>query len=49
MLNLAWTHDIAGRRAEAVAVYKTIVDKYENEAASGAARVGLISPYRRGA
>jgi tetratricopeptide (TPR) repeat protein len=46
MLNLAYTHDIAGRRADAVTVYKTIVDRYENEAASGAARVGLISPYR---
>jgi tetratricopeptide (TPR) repeat protein len=47
MLNLAYTHDIAGRRAEAVTVYKIIVDKYEDEAAAGAARVGLISPYRR--
>ena len=49
MLNLAYTHDIAGRRTDAVTFYKTILDKYENEAASGAARVGLISPYRRGA
>lgn len=47
ILNLAWTHDIAGRRAEALKLYKKIVDDYENEAASGAARVGLISPYRR--
>jgi tetratricopeptide (TPR) repeat protein len=47
MLNLAQTHDIAGRRANAVTVYKTIVDRYENEAAAGPARVGLISPYRR--
>ena len=47
MLNLAWTHDIAGRRAEAVKLYKRIVDDYENEASSGSARVGLISPYRR--
>ena len=46
MLNLAWTHDIAGRRAEAVKLYKRIVDDYENEASSGSARVGLISPYR---
>jgi TolA-binding protein len=47
MLNLAQTHDIGGRRADAVTFYKTIVDRYENEAAAGAARVGLISPYRR--
>jgi hypothetical protein len=47
MVNLGWTHDIAGRRAEALKVYKRVVDDYENEAASGAARVGLISPYRR--
>jgi len=47
MLNLAYTHDIAGRRKDAVTFYRTVVDKYENEAAAGAARVGLISPYRR--
>jgi hypothetical protein len=47
MLNLAYSHDIGGRRADAVTLYKAIVDKYENEAASGGARVGLISPYRR--
>jgi tetratricopeptide (TPR) repeat protein len=48
MLNLAWTHDLAGQRAEAIRLYKQIVDNYEREAASSAARVGLISPYRRG-
>jgi hypothetical protein len=47
MLNLAWTHDLGGRRAEATKLYKRIVDDYENEGAAGAARVGLISPYRR--
>jgi Tetratricopeptide repeat len=47
MLNLAWTDDIAGRRAEALKLYKRIVDDYENEAAADAARVGLISPYKR--
>jgi hypothetical protein len=48
MLNLAWTHDLGGRRADATKLYKRIVDDYENEAASGAARIGLITPYRRG-
>jgi hypothetical protein len=48
MLNLGWTHDLAGRRAEATKLYKRIVDDYENEAAAGAARIGLITAYRRG-
>jgi tetratricopeptide (TPR) repeat protein len=47
LLNLGWTHDLAGRRAEALKAYKRVVDDYEKEAAAGAARVGLISPYRR--
>lgn len=47
MLTLGWTHDLAGRRAEATKLYKRIVDDYENEAASGAARIGLITAYRR--
>jgi len=46
MLNLAWTHDLAGRRAEALKLYKRVIDQYENEGAAGAARVGLITPYR---
>ena len=47
MLTLAWTHDLGGRRTEAIKLYKRIVDDYENEAAAGAARIGLISRYRR--
>jgi tetratricopeptide (TPR) repeat protein len=47
MLNLGWTHDLAGRRTEALKVYKRVVDDYESEAAASAARVGLIAPYRR--
>jgi tetratricopeptide (TPR) repeat protein len=46
MLNLAWIHDIGGRREEALKLYKRIVDSFENEAALGAARLGLIAPYR---
>ena len=46
MLNLAWTHDLAGRRDEALKLYKRIVDDYEDEGPLGAARVGLIAPYR---
>ncbi|MGH9173440.1 MAG: tetratricopeptide repeat protein, partial [Vicinamibacterales bacterium] len=46
MLNLAWTHDLAGRRAEALKLYQRIVDDYEDEGPAGAARVGLIAPYR---
>ena len=46
MLTLAWTHDIAGRRAEAVRLYRIILDDYEDEAPAGAAQLGLIAPYR---
>ena len=40
MLNLAWTHDLAGRRADATRLYKRIVDDFEREAASGPALKG---------
>ena len=40
-------HDLAGRRAEAIQVYKQVIDKYENEYAAGVARVSLLAPYRR--
>ena len=46
LLTLAWTHDIAGRRAEAMTLYKRIVDDFENESAASSARLGLIAPYR---
>lgn len=46
MLNLAWTHDIAGRRVQALKLYKRIVDDYEDESSSGLARLGLVAPYR---
>jgi tetratricopeptide (TPR) repeat protein len=48
LLNLGWTQDLAGRRADAIKSYKRVVDEFENEASAGPARVGLISPYRRG-
>lgn len=47
MLTLAWTHDLAGRRADATRLYKRIVDDFEREAAVGPARIGLITAYRR--
>lgn len=46
MLNLAWAHDIAGRRQEAVKLYKQIVDSHENEGSAQSARLGLVAPYR---
>ena len=46
LLNLAWCHDLAGRRADALAIYKRIVDDYENETVGPTARLGLIAPYR---
>ena len=47
LLHLAYTHDLAGRRDEAVKLYRRIVEKHENDGSAGAARVGLIAPYRR--
>jgi hypothetical protein len=47
LLNLAWTHDLGGRRQEALKLYKRVVDDFENEAPASAARIGLVSPYRR--
>ncbi|OLE82479.1 MAG: hypothetical protein AUF76_09370 [Acidobacteria bacterium 13_1_20CM_2_65_9] len=46
MLNLGWTYDIGGRRTEAVKLYKKVVDDYEDQGAAGAARLGLLTPYR---
>ena len=46
LLNLAWTHDIGGRRAEAVKLYKKVVDDYEDQNAADGARLGLLAPYR---
>ena len=48
LLNLGYTQDLAGRRGDAIKSYKRVVDEYENEASAGPARIGLISPYRRG-
>jgi hypothetical protein len=47
LLNLAWTRDLAGRRADAVTLYKRIVDDYDDESAAGPARLGLLTPYQR--
>jgi hypothetical protein len=47
MLTLAWTRDIAGRREEALTLYRRIVADYEDESASGPARLGLLAPYKR--
>ena len=46
MLNLAWCHDLAGRRANAIALYKRVADDYENEPVAPTAQLGLIAPYR---
>ena len=46
MLNLGWTYDIAGRRGDAVKLYKKVVDDYEDQTAANGARLGLITPYR---
>ena len=47
LLTIARVHDLAGRREQARRTYQTIVDRYENEYAARAARIGLITPYVR--
>jgi hypothetical protein len=47
LLYAARAHDLAGRRAEALDLYRRIGDRYEREGAAWAARVGLVTPYRR--
>jgi tetratricopeptide (TPR) repeat protein len=47
LLYLGRAHDLAGRRADAKKTYERIVDDYEREGAARAARVGLVTPYRR--
>jgi hypothetical protein len=47
LLYIARTHDLAGRRDEARKIYQQIVDSYETQRAASAARVGLVTPYKR--
>lgn len=48
MLYLARIHDIRGQRQQAIALYRRIVKEFdETDFAVQAAKVGLISPYRR--
>ena len=46
-LHAARAHDLANRRTEAVKLYQRVADRYENESAAWAAKVGLVTPYRR--
>ena len=46
LLHLGYTHDLAGRRAEAVKLYERVVDSYEDDSSAAAARVALVAPYR---
>ena len=46
LLTLAWVHDIQGNRAQAVRLYERIVNDFDDEPPAGAARLGLIAPYR---
>ena len=47
MLTLAWTRDIAGRREDALTLYRRIVSDYGDESAAEPARLGLLAPYKR--
>jgi hypothetical protein len=46
LLHLAWTRDVDGRRADAVTLYKRIVSDFDDESASGPARLGQLTPYK---
>ena len=46
LLNLAWCHDLGGRRTKALAIYKRIADDFDDESVAATARLGLIAPYR---
>jgi len=47
LLIVARAEDLAGRRDAAVRTYRRIVDDYEKENAAWAAKVGLVTPYKR--
>ena len=48
MLHLARIYDMQGRRTEAVKLYETVADDYEEEKrAALAARIGILTPYER--
>jgi tetratricopeptide (TPR) repeat protein len=46
-LYIGRAHDLAGRREEARKAYQKVVDDFEKQRAAEAARIGLITPYRR--
>jgi hypothetical protein len=46
LLALAWTRDLAGRRADAVSLYRRVIDEYDEESAAGPARIGVLTAYR---
>jgi tetratricopeptide (TPR) repeat protein len=46
LLTLGWINDLQGNRAQAVRLYKRVVDDYDDESPAGAARLGLIAPYQ---
>jgi tetratricopeptide (TPR) repeat protein len=46
-LYIGRAHDLAGRREEARKAYQKVVDDFEKQRAADAARIGLLTPYRR--
>jgi len=47
LLYVGRIHDLAGRRDEAKKAYQRVVDDFSKQRPAFAARVGLITPYRR--
>lgn len=46
LLFLARIRDLRGERQQALKLYEKVVDDYEKESAAGAARLGLLTPFR---
>ena len=47
LLHVGRVHDLAGRRTEAMRTYERVADTFERESAAFAARIGIVTPYKR--
>jgi tetratricopeptide (TPR) repeat protein len=47
LLHIARIHDLTGRRAEALKVYRQVADDFEDDRSGELAQIGLITPYQQ--
>jgi tetratricopeptide (TPR) repeat protein len=47
LLHVARIHDLAGRRANALEVYRQVADDFDDHRSGELARIGLITPYQK--